>query len=257
MAADVVIAGVCDCGVEVETVIPGSSPAFVLRIAKLARESGAVQCEACGVAAEEADMPAMVAKGSPMAEELRRRKSGLPWELAVVRFEDVEVTAGRERAIELARGWSAGEFGGLVLWGGVGRGKTRIAAAAVNAMLRRRTVRWVPVAKELMGLRMPFAAPEYLRAARLFDSEGASQALALDDLDKSKPSEHAFQPVYAAIDAWMNMGLPLIVTLNRSPDELRDWLPGTFGEPLASRLAGYCKIREVGGRDWREDGPQG
>lgn len=255
MAKDVVIEGVCDCGAEVRTVIPGDAAAFVLRIAKVQRARGVVQCSACGEAEELRDGPRSVTADSPMAEELRRRKSAIPSELAGVRFEDVEVTAERERAIELARGWAAGEFAGLVLWGGVGRGKTRIAAAAVNAMLGRRTVRWVPVAKELMGLRMPFSSPEYLRSARRFDSEGASQALALDDVDKSKPTEHAFQPVYAAVDAWMNMGLPLIVTLNHSPDELRDWLPDTFGEPLASRLSGYCKIREVGGRDWREDGP--
>jgi hypothetical protein len=73
----------------------------------------------------------------------------------------------------------------------------------------------------------------------------------LEDLDKVRPTEYAVQPLYVAINAWIEAELPLLVTCNRDLDDLQEWLPATFAEPIASRLSGYCRIREVTGTDRR------
>lgn len=175
----------------------------------------------------------------------------LPAKWRGLTFDDLNEDAERIRAFARAREWAAGTRRGLVLWGPVGRGKTAIAAAAANAWAQRRPLRWLPVAELLLDLRMPFDSPEYARAARQLEAAGTSAALVLDDLDKLKPSEHAVQPLYVAVNAWIEAELPLLVTLNRDLDELMEFLPETFGEAIASRLSGYCATVEVAGRDRR------
>jgi DNA replication protein DnaC len=183
-------------------------------------------------------------------EDRRRRFSGIPEKWRAQTFGALDDEGDRARAVELAAGWGQEEFAGVLLWGDVGRGKTAIAAAAANLMLRRRGVRWVPVSELLLDLRMPFESVEYIGAARRLDGRG-SQALVLDDLDKLKPTEHAVAPLYTAINRWIEAELPLLVTLNRDLDALSAWMPDTFGEAIGSRLAGYCKVREVRGVDRR------
>jgi DNA replication protein DnaC len=133
----------------------------------------------------------------------------------------------------------------------VGRGKTVIAAAAAMERLQRRHLKWLSVAALLTDLRGGFDSPEYKRALRSIDAQKAMGALVLDDLDKLKPTESALQPLYVAINGWVERPLPLLVTCNRSPDEIAAWAGQTFGEALASRLLGYCQVIEVRGRDRR------
>jgi DNA replication protein DnaC len=76
-------------------------------------------------------------------------------------------------------------------------------------------------------------------------------ALVLDDLDKVRPSDHAREPIYVAVNAWVEAEMPLIVTMNRSLLELADEFGDRYGDAIASRLAGYCEEFEVGGRDRR------
>lgn len=186
--------------------------------------------------------------------ENRLAASGVPKKWQRQTFAMLDDDEERSRAVELAMEWASGEIQGLVLWGEVGRGKTAIAAAAANAALHRRRVRWVAVSELLMALRMGFDSPEYHRAIRSLDPGRGGPGLAslvLDDLDKLKPTEHAVQPLYTAINAWIEADAPLLVTLNRDLDDLAEWLPETFRDAIGSRLAGYCKVRQVRGIDRR------
>jgi DNA replication protein DnaC len=140
---------------------------------------------------------------------------------------------------------------GLVLFGEVGRGKTAIAAAAAAARTRISPVRWISVAELLLALRMPFDAPEFAAAQRALAPRGGRAALVLDDLDKLRPTEHAVQPLYVAVNAWIEAELPLIVTMNRGLDALADDFGERFGDPIASRLAEHCEVLEIEGRERR------
>lgn len=249
---DIVIEGPCSsCSKDVRIVVPGDSMPFVRQLAIRQRDHGERLCEPCGEAQEEEERRREVAEQQTLAMEKRRRMARMPAKWEGQTFDALDADGPRARALELARGWAAGGIRGLVLWGAVGRGKTAIAAAAANARLDRQPVRWLGVSDLLLDLRMPFDSPEYLRAMRQLDESRGRAALVLDDLDKLRPTEHAVQPLYVAVNGWIEAELPLLVTLNRDLDALAEWMPETFGEAIASRLAGYCKVREVGGRDRR------
>lgn len=240
------------CGAEVVLRIDGELPAFIREIA-VARLHGdePVLCDECTALSDARARAQEEAERRELTISERRRRSGIPAKWETQTFELLDDDSPRVRALTRAREWAAGEVDGLVLWGPVGRGKTAIAAAAANARMATSGVRWLSVAELLMDLSAPFGSSEHTRALGRLRAAGSDAALVLDDLDKLKPTEHATQPIYVAVNAWIEAKLPLLVTLNRDLDDLERWLPDTFAEAIASRLAGYCKVQQVGGCDRR------
>jgi DNA replication protein DnaC len=241
--------GACGCGHEVNVDFTGPSDSLGARVARgMLADPKCVEC----LSREDAEREAQ-AEADRRVEELRSRlaSAGLPDRWSAATFDRLEPKPGQEEAFRLARRWAAGEEPGLLLHGEVGRGKTLIAAAATVERCALSGVRWLSVAKLLMDLRMPFESPEYVRAIRRLDPGSRGIALVLDDLDKLKPTEHALQPLYVAVNGWLEAGQPLLVTMNRDIDALAEWGGETFGAALGSRLAGYCEVVEVSGEDWR------
>ncbi len=242
----------CACGADVEISFEAGVPSwFVAHARRMADPSTAVQCEACSDAATARQEAAERAAERAEAVERRRVASGMPRKWLAQRFAGLEDDAARRRPLELAGEWGRGEISGLLLWGPVGRGKTAIAAAAANLRVERGHLRWLPVAELLLDLCAPFDSDRRERAVARLDASRGTAALVLDDLDKLKPTEHAVQPLYLAVNAWVEAELPLLVTCNRPLEQLADWMPETFGHAIASRLSGSCAISNVGGRDRR------
>lgn len=250
---DIVLGGTCvDCGKPAKIIVAGDASPMARSLAeRMAGDTDGWRCEACGDAADAKE--AAEETQARLVDGLRRRVEAarIPTAWKSITFEDIDRDPKRTRAIELAEHWGQRRIPGLVLWGGVGRGKSILAAAAANRFLAGHQVRWVSVSELLMDLRMPFESPEYVRAVRRLEVRSRHVGLVLDDLDKFKPSEHAVQPMFTAINGWIEAEQPLLVTLNRDLEKLAEWMPDTFGEAIASRLAGYCKIREVTGVDRR------
>jgi DNA replication protein DnaC len=163
----------------------------------------------------------------------RLAESGLPEPLRALRFEDMIGKGGRTAAIEAARAWAeAPDAGPFYLYGDVGAGKTRLAATAVYRRLEcGRKVRFVSVAVLMAQIGAAFNDNARREAIKVITG---SDALVLDDLDKVSPSAWARQQLYAAINARVQAGAPLLVTANVAPRALRDM----YGEAIASRLAG-------------------
>jgi DNA replication protein DnaC len=249
--AQVIGEAACECGAGVAVNVSGPENSMLLRIARSRLASP--RCDEC-LERDERERQAEEAQRGAMELILRRlERSGLPNVWRTLSFEELRVHPARvhqDEAIERARAWARSPADGLLLHGDVGRGKTLIAAAATVARCAASDVRWLAVAELLMDLRMPFTAPEYARAQRQLDP-GRGVALVLDDLDKLRPTEHQLQPLYVAINAWIEARQPLLVTCNRGLDELAAWMGETFGPPISSRLAGYCDVVEIQGSDWR------
>lgn len=145
---------------------------------------------------------------------------------------------------KIARQWADGEIRGLLLLGPVGVGKTHLAAAACWARLQVGAVRWVSVARLMSQLRAGFQDEARYEASEIVAGTGP---IVLDDLDKASPTEFGKEVIFGAVDNRIEAGASLLVTTNLELGEIAE----RYGEPVASRLAGYCRVVRLDGRDKR------
>lgn len=179
-------------------------------------------------------------------------QSGIP---AVICGEDVRALAfaqmlrdgKRADAIDACAAWVDGQAGkpGIYLSGANGVGKTRLAATAAWAwLLRGKPIRWVSVVALMNNLNRAFVDTERRKALAVLTGV---DALVLDDLDKVTPSEFVKQQIFAALDARVLAGTPLIVTANVEVGELG----ARYDDSIMSRLAGHCRQLQLDGPDRR------
>jgi DNA replication protein DnaC len=206
-------------------------------------------CDGCGEAqeaqwqVEDAEREAATARTEKAA---RLRSAGLPALLADLHLGSLD-RAGCEDAIASARYWAV-KGGGLLLTGPFGVGKTTIAAAALRLRLDHAYGRWLSA--PLMMARLGSGLDSHERHQVLATLTGTS-ALVLDDLDKTRPTEYGAEQIFLAIDGAVTSGRALLVTTNLGLGQLAGKWPQPFGEAIASRLVGYCKVVKVEGEDRR------
>lgn len=79
----------------------------------------------------------------------------------------------------------------------------------------------------------------------------ATDALVLDDIDKTRPTEYAAEQLFCAIDTRVTAGAGLLVTTNLAPSALAERFPDPYGEAIVSRLVGHCETFALEGGDRR------
>lgn len=136
--------------------------------------------------------------------------------LSKCRFETAEMTENLKKCKNYAEKWDEMKEGtGLLLWGGVGTGKTYAAACIVNELLDR----GVPS--------MITSFPRILNSGGYDKSEVASQMrnyelVVIDDLGVERDSEYALETVYMVIDERYKSGKPTIVTTNLTLERMEN-----------------------------------
>lgn len=215
---------------------PVRPPMLALKFARL------IWCASCADRAETERLEGE----SQRARDDRAREAKIPPTFRGLRWEDMHASSEhRTRAIERLQEWSSSkDAGGVLLYGGVGVGKTRLAATATWARLARYRVHWVSVAVLFANLTAAFSTDERKEALRVLTGVGP---LVLDDLDKIALGENSRSHLFVAIDRRITAGAPLLVTSNLTPRELAE----RFGEAIASRINGYCGAFELDGPDHR------
>lgn len=123
---------------------------------------------------------------------------------------------------------------GLLLYGGVGTGKTFLAACIANAL--------VDEGKYVMMVNLPSLIAsmnaDYGENRDYYnDKISKAHLLILDDFGVERDTEFSIEQVYEIINARYKTGKPLIVTTNLSMQQLRD-------EPLIGRRRIYDRVIE-------------
>jgi DNA replication protein DnaC len=237
MAGDaVVIRARCpECRVEVPLPCPGGVTPYLLRLASV------VRCEPCA----EKDRVSEAQHGGDADHKRRLAESGMPHGLRGLTWDDWLVSSDhRKAALDAAKAWATAEKPrGLLLWGTVGVGKTRLTAIAVAERLRRWPMSWVNAAVLMAQLQASFADEDRKRAIMAVAGTGG---LVLDDIDKVATSVSVRSALFAALDQREKASAAVLVSTNLRPPEWKREL----GEAVASRLSGLCQ-----GRVFELDGP--
>ena len=136
---------------------------------------------------------------------------------------------------------------GLLLFGGVGTGKSFISACIANALIDRgRACLVTNFARLVRTVEETFdRKQEYLDGLNRFD------LLVIDDLASERDTEYMGEIVHDIINSRYLSGLPLIVTTNLTSEELKK--PADMRKQrIYSRLFEMCIPVEVTGKDRRK-----
>lgn len=134
---------------------------------------------------------------------------------------------------------------GLLLYGGVGTGKTYIACMIANALIDKGyPVLVTNFARILSTLQGTFDKQEYL------DSLNQFKLLVIDDLGVERETSYAKEQVYNIIDSRYRAGLPMIITTNLTMQKMATETEIT-DKRVYDRIIERCFPVEVAGESRR------
>ncbi|MDQ3943266.1 MAG: ATP-binding protein, partial [Actinomycetota bacterium] len=143
--------------------------------------------------------------------------------------------------------WEAGR--GLYFCGGVGTGKTHLAVAVMQEIIRRKKVPslFVTVPELLDNLREAYNKPgrdldEWMDAVQNADF------LVLDDLGSERVTDWVRERIFVIVNHRYRETLPTVFTSNIGPKDLAEQLGGR----TASRIIAMCEWISLEGEDYRE-----
>lgn len=106
---------------------------------------------------------------------------------------------------------------GLLLWGGVGTGKSFLAGCIANALMEQEVpVRMTNFARILNELNSSFSGRN-----DIVDKFCRYPLLIIDDFGMERGTEYALEQIYNIVDSRYRSRKPLIVTTNLTLDEIR------------------------------------
>lgn len=154
---------------------------------------------------------------SQRANEILRQRSvsGISGSLTACRFENYKVTADNEKAYSVCKRYAERfeelpqKNQGLLLWGGVGTGKTFSAACIANTLLDNGISVVMTSFAKLLGKDKGFGVDEEFIA-----EINRARLLIIDDLGAERSTDFALEKVYSIIDSRYLTGLPMVLTTN-------------------------------------------
>lgn len=231
------------------------------------------ECE-CVTRQREAEKRKNVERGIGIVRQYMIKKSGLRKHWINKTFESFEVRQGQEEAYQTAKNF-AGAFGndsgcntGLILCGATGCGKTHLAAAITNHIIQRTViperdaedagiagyysgrllcpVRFSSTVDLLAQLKAEYAS-ENDNSGAIMAAYKKSPLTVLDDFGAEKQTEWAIERLFEIIDWRYSDELPIVITTNATPEELKSKL----GARIYDRLREMCKFCVVNAKSQR------
>jgi DNA replication protein DnaC len=129
---------------------------------------------------------------------------------------------GVARAYARARRFSEQPFGWLILFGGYGCGKTHLAAAIANEILKNNfvTVLFTIVPDLLDHLRSTFGPSSEIEYDERFEQVRSADVLILDDFGTENATPWAREKLFQIFNHRYNSRLPTVITSNREPKDI-------------------------------------
>ena len=138
---------------------------------------------------------------------------------------------------------------GLYFCGGVGTGKTHLAVAVMNELIRKKRTPslFVTVPELLDNLRETYNKPGR-NLDEWMDAVQNAEFLVLDDLGSEPTTEWVRERIFVIVNHRYREALPTVFTSNIGPKDLAEQL----GERTASRIIAMCAWIALEGDDYRE-----
>ncbi|CAA9451050.1 MAG: Helicase loader DnaI [uncultured Rubrobacteraceae bacterium] len=138
---------------------------------------------------------------------------------------------------------------GLYFCGGVGTGKTHLAVAVMNELIRKKRIPslFVTVPELLDNLRETYNKPGR-NLDEWMDVVQNAEFLVLDDLGSERTTEWVRERIFVIVNHRYREALPTVFTSNIGPKDLAEQL----GERTASRIIAMCDWIALEGDDYRE-----
>lgn len=147
------------------------------------------------------------------------------------------------------------------IFGPVGTGKTHLAAALINQVLRKRPFkkfsdgyighspwpRFVSTPDLLLEIREVFGGRSDKTESEIIKRWAEMPILFLDDIGVEKATEWSLQTLYSIVDRRYREMRQTVITSNLNLEELA----GHVGDRIASRIAEMCRVIHLKGRDRR------
>jgi len=175
-------------------------------------------------------------------------------------FEAFEISDYNRKAFEIALDY-AQNFGmykekgeGLFITGGYGVGKTHLAAAITNYLIRSKmaTVIFGNVTTLLGRLRSAYSDDSEYEETQILKELHDVDLLVIDDLGKEKPTPWVEEKLYNVVNERYENYKPIIVTSNLELEEIEQRLE-TCGGAIVSRIIEMCRGVKIVGPDFRKE----
>ena len=201
-----------------------------------------------------------------LAEEEKRKinelfgNSGMSRRAMSCLFKDYEQTEGNTMAFKSCTNYAKdfelalrNKRNGLFITGGCGVGKSHLAFATANYLIKNGySVIAMTMIDLLLKLKSSFNGGKRTEEEILKIYEDCD-LLIIDDLGKEKPTEWALQMIYSIVDRRYNAYKPIIITTNFNADELIKKLgDSSIANAIMDRLFEICNYVSIEGESYRK-----
>lgn len=235
------VCGKCDSPKQIKMRFPGQDEPFIARVA--------CECQK----REEKERIEEEARREAAAKTSRRRGECFPTS-GIYRectFENDDGTSPQISNIcqRFASTFDAKDPNGLLLWGGVGMGKTFMSAAIANRVIDR----GFSALQTDIGYIANIMESSFENRRRNLDKILNYDLLLIEDLGAQRCTGYMMEHVYAVIDGRYKAGKPMVITTNFSLHHISHVEEGDPWSRIFDRILERCYPVEVKGRNRRRE----
>lgn len=182
-----------------------------------------------------------------------KKQSLMDSRLEEASFESFKVMKHNERQFRICRRYAdafdemLARNQGLLLFGGVGTGKTFAAACIANQLLSKRVPVIMTSFIRLLDSMQSFREEDSILIGRL----NRARLLIIDDLGAERGTDFALEKVYSIIDSRYRAKLPIILTTNMSYEDMKKNADIRYAR-IYDRIFESCYPLQFSGLSWRK-----